>query len=191
MRRTSRSTSSTSCPFEDRANCMRRFEAGEVQSCSDIPAEQIDFMREKFGDQVHIAPYLGTYYLPVKMKKEKLADPRVRHAISMAIDRDFLAKEIWRETMLPGLFDRAARHRQLRRAGLPRLQGHGQLDREDAAKKLLEEAGVAAGLADAGAALQHQREPQEHADGDRRQAEERSASPRRSSKWKAPATSTT
>ena len=36
---------------------------------------------EKLGDQVHIAPYLGIYYLPVKVKKEKLSDPRVRHAL--------------------------------------------------------------------------------------------------------------
>ena len=38
----------------------------------------------------------------MKIEKEKLADPRVRHAISMVIDRDFLAEEVWQDTMLPG-----------------------------------------------------------------------------------------
>jgi len=130
-------------PFEDRSACLRRFEAGEVQSCSDIPAEQMDYMKQNLGAQVRIAPYLGTYYLPIKVKKDKFKDVRVRQAISMVIDREFLAKEIWRETMIPGYS-----------LVPPGINNYGEpvyldykdmdlLDREDAAKKLLEEAGVA------------------------------------------------
>jgi oligopeptide transport system substrate-binding protein len=130
-------------PFEDRSACLRRFEADEVQSCSDIPAEQMDYMKQNLGDQVRIAPYLGTYYLPVKVKKQKLSDPRVRQALSMVIDREFLANEIWRGTMIPGYS-----------LVPPGINNYGEpvylpykdqdiLDREDAAKKLLEEAGVA------------------------------------------------
>ncbi|HTV68553.1 MAG TPA: peptide ABC transporter substrate-binding protein [Rhizobiaceae bacterium] len=132
-------------PFEDRAACLRRFEANEVVACSDIPAEQMDYMKEKLGDQVHIAPYLGTYYLPVKVKKEKLADPRVRQALSMAIDREFLADEIWSGTMLPGY---SLVPPGINNYGEPvylEYKDMDQLDREDAAKKLLAEAGVAEG----------------------------------------------
>jgi oligopeptide transport system substrate-binding protein len=132
-------------PFEDRSACLRRFEAGEVLSCSDIPAEQMDYMREKLGDQVHIAPYLGTYYLPVKVKKEKLADPRVRHAISMAIDRDFLAKEIWRETMLPGYSIVPPGISNYNDPVFLEYKDMDILDREDKAKELLKEAGVEPG----------------------------------------------
>jgi oligopeptide transport system substrate-binding protein len=132
-------------PFEDRSACLRRYEAGEVLTCSDIPPEQMDYMKTNLGDQLRIEPYLGTYYLPVKVKKEKLADPRVRQAISMVIDRDFLANEIWRGTMLPGYS-----------LVPPGINNYGEpvyldykdmdiLDREDAAKKLLEEAGVKEG----------------------------------------------
>jgi oligopeptide transport system substrate-binding protein len=132
-------------PFEDRSACLRRFEAGEVQSCSDIPAEQMDYMRENLGEQVHISPYLGTYYLPVKTKKEKLSDPRVRHAISMVIDREFLAKEIWRDTMIPGY---SLVPPGIGNYGEPvylEYKDQDMLDREDAAKKLLEEAGFSEG----------------------------------------------
>jgi len=132
-------------PFEDRSACLRRFEAGEVQSCSDIPAEQMDYMRQNLGDQVRIAPYLGTYYLPVKVKKEKLSDPRVRQAISMAIDRDFLAKEIWRDSMIPAY---SLVPPGIGNYGDPvylEYKDQDLLDREDAAKKLLEEAGVGEG----------------------------------------------
>ena len=88
-------------PFEDRSACLRRFEAGEVQICADVPAEQMTYMKEKLPDNLRIAPYLGAYYLPVKVAKEKFADPRVRQAISMLIDRDFIADEVWQGTMLP------------------------------------------------------------------------------------------
>jgi len=132
-------------PFEDRSACLRRFEAGEVQSCSDIPAEQMDYMREKLGDQVHIAPYLGVYYLPVKVKKEKLSDPRVRQAISMIIDRDFLAKEIWRETMIPGYSFVPPGISNYPNPVFLEYKDTDILDREDEAKKLLQEAGVEEG----------------------------------------------
>ena len=132
-------------PFEDRANCLRRFEAGEVQSCSDLAYEQLAYMQDKLKEQVHVAPYLGTYYLPIKVKKEKFADPRVRHAISMAIDRDFLAKEIWRGGMIPGYSIVPPGIGNYPDPVFLEYKDMDILDREDAAKKLLEEAGVAPG----------------------------------------------
>jgi len=133
-------------PFEDRATCLRRFEAGEVQICSDVPSEQMDYMRETLGDQLRIAPYLGTYYLPVKTTNEgPLSDPRVRQAISMVIDREFMAEEIWQETMIPAYsfvppgIANYVEGIQLDYAEMD------MLDREDAAIALLEEAGIEEG----------------------------------------------
>lgn len=132
-------------PFEDRATCLRRFEAKEVLSCSDLDNQQMDYMKQNLGDQVHVVPYLGVYYLPVKVKKEKLSDPRVRQAISMAIDRDFLATEIWRGSMLPAFsFVPPGIGNYGENAVLPYAEDD-ILDREDAAKALLAEAGVAEG----------------------------------------------
>lgn len=132
-------------PFEDRATCLRRFEAEEVHSCSDLDNQQMDYMRQNLADQVRVAPYLGTYYLPVKVKKEKLADPRVRHAISMVIDRDFLANEIWRGSMLPGYSMVPPGISNYETPVFLDYKDQDILDREDAAKKLLEEAGVEEG----------------------------------------------
>jgi oligopeptide transport system substrate-binding protein len=132
-------------PFEDRATCLRRFEAGEVLSCSDIPLEQMDYMQANLGDSLRIVPYLGTYYLPIKVTKEKLADPRVRQAISMVIDREFLAQEIWQGAMVPShSFVPAGIGNYGEPAVLPYAEDD-MLDREDAALALLEEAGVAEG----------------------------------------------
>ncbi|ODM43777.1 peptide ABC transporter substrate-binding protein [Cereibacter johrii] len=134
-------------PFEDRSACLRRFEADEVQMCTDVPAEQMAYMRENLKDELHVAPYLGTYYLPVKgADGSPLKDKRVRQAISMVLDRDFIAEEVWQETMLPGY--------SMVPPGIsnyvetpPALDYADEdlLDREDKAKALLEEAGVAEG----------------------------------------------
>lgn len=133
-------------PMEDRAACVRRFEAGEIHSCSDLPAEQMNELRAKFGDQVHTPPYLGTYYYAFRADKEPFSDARVRHALSMAIDREYLADEIWGGSMLPaysfvppniGNYEGGPAYADYKDMSM--------LDREDKAKELLEEAGFSEG----------------------------------------------
>nr|WP_224405052.1 peptide ABC transporter substrate-binding protein [Afifella sp. IM 167] len=132
-------------PFEDRSACLRRFEAGEVQSCSDIPTEQMKYVKETLGDQVRIAPYLGTYYYAVKADKEKFADVRVRQALSMAIDREFIADEIWAGAMLPAWSFVPPGIGNYGEPAYAEYKDMDPLDREDRAKELLEEAGYGEG----------------------------------------------
>ncbi|WP_297837294.1 peptide ABC transporter substrate-binding protein [uncultured Roseibium sp.] len=89
-------------PTEDRGAALRRFQAGELHTNNDAPTEQVAFMRENLGDQFHVAPYLGTYYYALNHEDEVLKNPDVRQALSMAIDREFLADEIWGSTMVAG-----------------------------------------------------------------------------------------
>ncbi|TCP44302.1 peptide ABC transporter substrate-binding protein [Rhodovulum marinum] len=129
-------------PFEDRATCVRGWEAGEVHSCSDLPAEDIERLRAEHGDAVHVVPYLGTYYYALNHEDEFLSDPDVRRALSMAIDREFLAEEIFQGTMAPaisfvppgiGNYD-----------GSPEVDyfSMSMLDREDMAAEILAAKGV-------------------------------------------------
>jgi oligopeptide transport system substrate-binding protein len=87
---------------KDTAAAIRRFEAGELHSNDDLPADQIKALTAKFGDQIRLAPFLGTYYLAVNTTKPPFNDVRVRQALSMAIDREYLAEQIWGGTMVPG-----------------------------------------------------------------------------------------
>lgn len=50
---------------------------------------------------MHAGPYLGTYYYAIKLDKEPWSNPKVRRAISLAIDRDFLAAKVWGGSMFP------------------------------------------------------------------------------------------
>lgn len=127
-------------PTEDRSTAMKRFEAGELDSNDDIPTEQLTDLKAKFGDQVHLGPYLGTYYYVFKINKAPWDNVKLRHAISEAIDRDYLAEKVWQNTMIPaysfvppgisGYETRTTEYAEM-----------SQIDREDAAKKVLAELG--------------------------------------------------
>ena len=127
-------------PTEDRSTAMKRFEAGELDSNDDIPTEQLADLKAKFGDQVRLGPYLGTYYYAFKTDKAPWDNVKLRHAISEAIDRDYLAEKVWQNTMLPaysfvppgitGYETRTTDYAEI-----------SQIDREDAAKKVLTELG--------------------------------------------------
>lgn len=134
-------------PFEQPASCMNRFEAKEVNICATVAAEQIDYIKANLGTNLHISPYFGTFYLSVKGEpNSKLRDPRVREAISMVIDREFLAEEIRRGMMTPA-YSLVPPNTENYIANAPKLtyKDKDMLDREDGAKKLLEETGVTPG----------------------------------------------
>lgn len=134
-------------PFEQPASCMRRFEAKEIDICSTVAAEQMDYIKANLKQYLRIAPYFGVYYLSVKGEPDsKLRDPRVRQAISMVIDRDFLSNQIRRGMMLPD-YSMVPSGTKNYVTDAPELAYADQdiLDREDKAKKLLKEAGAAPG----------------------------------------------
>ena len=82
-------------PTQDRSTAMKRFEAGELDSNDELPIEQLAELRNKFGEQVRIGTYLGVYYCYINLRKEPWNNPGVRRAISMSIDREFLADKVW------------------------------------------------------------------------------------------------
>ena len=149
-------------PTEDRSTAMKRFEAGELDSNDDIPTEQLADLKAKFGDQVRLGPYLGTYYYVFKIPKAPWDNVKLRHAISMAIDRDYLAEKVWQNTMIPaysfvppgigGYETKTTDYAEM-----------SQIDREDAAKKDPDRTRLWSGqAAQDGNPLQHLGEPQEH-----------------------------
>ena len=124
-------------PTEDRSTAMKRYEAGEIDSNDDLPTEQLADLRAKFGDQIHVAPYLGNYYYAMKWNEEPWSNVELRQAISMAIDRDFLAEKVWANAMIPayGIVPPGIEGYQSVQADYADMD---QLDREDKAKAILE-----------------------------------------------------
>jgi oligopeptide transport system substrate-binding protein len=83
----------------DPATAERRFRSGEIDHDTDgtISSNRIDRLRRDLGPgQVHVAPYLGVGYLAFNERLPKFKDARVRNALSMAIDRDFVTQKLLR-----------------------------------------------------------------------------------------------
>jgi len=89
-------------PMEDHAAALRRFMAGEIDSYPDVPVDEVGFVRARLGSAFKVAPSLGSYFYAFDTRHKPFDDVRVRQALSMVIDREFLARTIWGGTMLPG-----------------------------------------------------------------------------------------
>ena len=127
-------------PTEDRSTAIKRFEAGELDTNDDIPTEQMADLKAKFGDQLRIGPYLGTYYFAIKTDKEPWNNVQLRNAISMAIDRDFLAEKVWQNSMIPG-YSMVPPGIAGYKSAIATFADKPQIDREDEAAKILKELG--------------------------------------------------
>jgi oligopeptide transport system substrate-binding protein len=130
----------------DLAAASREFQSGTLHFTTDIPADQVKFLRDKLGKQVSIAPYLGTFYLAVNTSKAPFNDVRVRQALSYAIDREFIAEQVWAGVMVPaygfvppGIGNYVSKPFELDSKAM------SPIDREAKAKDLLKTAGFGPG----------------------------------------------
>ncbi|GJE38958.1 peptide ABC transporter substrate-binding protein [Methylobacterium persicinum] len=88
-------------PTPDLSGAVRRYAAGEIDSLSDLPGDQMDTLRARFGTQVVLGPALGLAALALNTRKRPFTDVRVRRALSLVIDREYLAEAIFGGTMSP------------------------------------------------------------------------------------------
>lgn len=83
-------------PAEDRSAALKRFRAGEIDWTTDFASGQIDWLKKNLASETRISPYLGIYYYPINNKKPPFDDARIRHALSMAIDRETIMNKVLR-----------------------------------------------------------------------------------------------
>ena len=74
----------------------RGFRAGQLHLTYDVPLPKIDHYRRDQPDLIFLAPYLGTYFYRINTTRPVLKDKRVRRALSMAVDREGIARQIMR-----------------------------------------------------------------------------------------------
>lgn len=132
-------------PIEDDAAAVRRFEAKELDVVYNFSADQIKRLRGLYKDQVHVSPALATYYYAFDMRQEPMNDVRVRKALSMAVDRDFLSSEIYSGAQLPLYSMVPPGMEGYEKPAVPDFAGLSQIDREDKAVELMKQAGYGKG----------------------------------------------
>ncbi|MBI4565917.1 MAG: hypothetical protein HY716_14610 [Planctomycetes bacterium] len=78
----------------DDATAFRMYESGQCHWLYRIPGEVMD--RVKGRPDHLVGPYHGSYFYVFNVRKKPLDDPRVRRALSLAIDREKITKYILR-----------------------------------------------------------------------------------------------
>lgn len=89
-------------PITDGDAALRSFRNGEYAWSTRFPGAKYDMLMKEIPDETRAAPYLLTQYFSINMRKKPFNDARVRQALSMALDRDFLTKNIWKSGYQPG-----------------------------------------------------------------------------------------
>ena len=89
-------------PTEDLSSELKRYRAGELDCTYAIPMSQARWVRGLFGAELHLAPYLGSYWYGYNLSRPPFKDsPQLRQALSMAIDREVIADKLLQGAALP------------------------------------------------------------------------------------------
>jgi oligopeptide transport system substrate-binding protein len=83
-------------PTVDPVSAERRVESGELDMIDQFQSSRADYLRKKLPGYTHTVPILAIYYIPFNLQVPQLKDRRVRLAMAMAVDRDFLTTKIMR-----------------------------------------------------------------------------------------------
>ena len=120
---------------------LNRYRSGELHITDNVPPQQFAQVREEYGDQLRVAPYLGTYYYGFNLARPPFADnPALRQALSLAIDREMLVNKITGRGEAPAYswVPPGTHNYDPPELGFAELS---QQERNDAARRLYEEAG--------------------------------------------------
>ena len=84
-------------PTEDRSTALKRYEAGELDSTTTCRPSSSPTSRGQVQGPGAGRPVARHLLLCLQDRQGAVVQrPKLRHAISMAIDRDFLAEKVWR-----------------------------------------------------------------------------------------------
>ncbi len=74
---------------------LNRYRAGELDITATVPPEAFAAIKKERPDELRLAPYLGVYYYGLNLTREPFKDsPKLRQALSIAIDRETLTEKI-------------------------------------------------------------------------------------------------
>ena len=134
--------------LEDSSASYTAYNSGEAQLVKDVPTDEIPSLtRAEDGGDFYLDEIMGTYYISLNDQEEPFTDVRVRKALSLAIDRDYVANTIMQgiytpATALvgPGIVDENGYFMDNANGGEPYISDDYEANLEEA-KSLLAEAG--------------------------------------------------
>ncbi|MBQ7463874.1 MAG: peptide ABC transporter substrate-binding protein [Lachnospiraceae bacterium] len=85
--------------IEDANAAYSAYQNGDLSMIKDVPTEEIPSLAG--NSEFYVEPIMGTYYVTFNTQKEPFNDPKVREALSLAIDREYVAGTIMQGTYSP------------------------------------------------------------------------------------------
>lgn len=132
--------------LEDSSASFAAYNSGEAQLIKDVPTDEIPSLtKAEDGGDFYVDTILGTYYVSLNLQRDAFQDAKVRKALSLAIDRDYVANTIMQGTYTtadsivgPGIVDENGYFHD--NGNAPYISADYEANLAEA-KKLLEEAG--------------------------------------------------
>ena len=85
--------------LEDSSASFAAYNSGEAQLIKDVPTDEIPSLtKAEDGGDFYVDTILGTYYVSLNLKRDAFKDAKVRKALALAIDRDYVANTIMQGT---------------------------------------------------------------------------------------------
>ncbi|MFV8982939.1 ABC transporter substrate-binding protein [Serratia fonticola] len=134
----------TFLPLSSEVSDINRYRSGEIDiTNSAIPPNLYAKMKREIPEQLHVNPYLCTFYYEINNQRAPFTDERVRAAVKLTLDRDIIANKIMGQGQIPAYsftptFTEGGNFSQPEWARLT------QEKRNEEAKKLLAQAGFTA-----------------------------------------------
>ena len=132
--------------LEDSSASYAAYNSGEAVLIKDVPTDEIPSLtKAEDGGDFYVDTILGTYYVSMNLQRDAFKDAKVRKALSLAIDRDYVANTIMQGTYSaadsivgPGIVDESGYFHD--NGNAPYISADHEANLAEA-KKLLEEAG--------------------------------------------------
>ncbi|WP_426448982.1 oligopeptide ABC transporter substrate-binding protein OppA [Siccibacter colletis] len=134
----------TYLPISSEVTDVNRYRSGEIDmTYNNMPIELFQKLKKEIPQEVHVDPYLCTYYYEINNQKPPFNDPRVRAALKLGLDRDIIVNKVKNQGDLPA-YSFTPPYTDGAKLTEPAWFKMTQEQRNAEAKKLLAEAGYTA-----------------------------------------------
>lgn len=92
----------TYLPIASEVTDVNRYRSGEIDmTYNNMPIELFQKLKKEIPNEVHVDPYMCTYYYEINNQKAPFTDARVRTALKLAMDRDIIVNKVKNQGDLP------------------------------------------------------------------------------------------
>jgi oligopeptide transport system substrate-binding protein len=128
-------------PAPQPVTALRRFAAGELDFVLAVPPDQLAWARKNAGAALRMSPGLGVEVVAFNMRSGVTKDARVRQALSLAIDRDAIARNVLGDARLAAWNYVPPVTVGYSNPPLPPMRAQSLAERQAQARSLLQQAG--------------------------------------------------